>query len=177
MILIMPNYDFWWNQRFMRRISLDKKDILTLIISGYGALLSTVVLAWNVINARKDRGSIKFVGFRAQTIQEGRPVKEAIYFEFVNSGKRPVLLTGIGGKFKRKSTGKGPYFVITTSSSIPKKLEPSDRHQEIFYDLSIIDSNIKSLYAFDSLNNKYKMKSKILKSLIRDNLKYSQAQY
>lgn len=51
---------------------------------------------------------------------------------------------------------------------LPKKLEPGDLHQAVFENFESIDVNVRRLYAYDSIGNKFYMKRKTLRKLIRD---------
>lgn len=82
---------------------MTQKDIITLIIAGYAALISTLVFIWNVVNTIRDKGKIRVTGFFGFTTNIYDNPYEVLYYEFVNYGTKAVYLAGFGGDFTKKS--------------------------------------------------------------------------
>lgn len=80
---------------------------ITTILAIYGAILSTIGVAWNIRNGLIDRARIR-VSFQARVLaklvpaggQEGSLVvsggEEGYVFEVVNMGRRPITISGLG---------------------------------------------------------------------------------
>ncbi|QMV43731.1 hypothetical protein [Cohnella cholangitidis] len=147
---------------------MSTNNIIALCISGYAALVATLVLFWNMYMYSNDRGKIQIGGFFGHRSDGYSPAEEILYFEFVNSGRKPILLTNFGGYTKKKYVQNGKSAFVINIPGIPKKLEPGDRHQVTLTNFECIDDTVKSMVAYDSLNNPYKMKRSILKRLQKE---------
>ncbi|CAH1059824.1 hypothetical protein [Paenibacillus pseudetheri] len=151
---------------------MTTKDIITLCIAGYASLVSTAVLIWNIVNTRKDKGKILFTGYKGKLLDH-LSEKDIIKFEFVNSGKRAIVLRDFGGEYKMGHFYKGnSHFLINPASQLPKKLEPGESLQEVLPNLKIAGPNVKRLFATDTLGNKYKMRRKDFKKMVKDTKSY-----
>lgn len=142
------------------------------LIAGYAAFVSTAALGWNIVNVIRDRGKIRVSGFLGEQIimgldSEHEPI---LYYEFVNIGSKPVLITNFGGDFK-KMTDKGASHFVVPLHKTSIKLEPGDRHQEALTIFDSIDKNVKFIAAYDSLGRKHKMKNKLLKEMLQQKKK------
>jgi hypothetical protein len=147
---------------------MSNTEVITLIISGYAALLSTGVFIWSVYWALTDKGDIKIGGFFGHLVGGIGPSKEILYFDFVNSGKRSITITTFGGKLKRKYVEDGKKAFIVNTPGLPLKLEPGDRHQVTFDDFGSVDERVKDFIAYDSVGRGYKMKRAILRRLVEE---------
>jgi hypothetical protein len=142
------------------------KDIITLSISGYAALVATIVFCWNVYLSVNDKGKIMIGGFFGYAVDGvGSGKVKILYYEFVNSGKRPVIMSSFGGYFRRGQYSNGYSQFIVNVPGLPKKLEPGERFQVTFTEFGSIDDSVKTMVAIDTLGNRYKMSRKLVRHL------------
>lgn len=138
-------------------------------IALYGAFLSTAVFIWNIYNKANDKGKLKITAyFGDAVIQPWAPaedLKTVIYFVIVNNGSKPIVVSKLGGTYKKIYNEEVRSFTIHMNNQ-NKKLEPGDEMIEIFTNLSIINDKVKNLYVYDTLGTKYKMKNTILNQLL-----------
>jgi len=136
---------------------------LTTILAIYAAIVSSICLGWNLYLELYDRACVKISIslMRISTGADGRrvavaphlPIEDAtasvhVVVKMTNAGRRPVLLQGWGGEFKTPKNGKDKFVVI--SQGLPRMLKEHESHQELTPDLSVVSSNIKALFAWDS---------------------------
>jgi hypothetical protein len=136
---------------------------LTTILAIYAAILSSICLGWNLYREMHDRAHVKISVslMRISTGTDGRqfafafhsPTENAsadvhVVVKITNAGRRPVLLQGWGGEWKIPEKGKDKFVVI--SQGLPRMLKGHESHQEFTPDLSVVGSNIKTLFAWDS---------------------------
>jgi hypothetical protein len=93
----------------------------TTIIAIYGAVLSTLVLLWNLYRDATNRGKLrvecsleyKFItGIHDDTLY--------LFHKVTNIGKQPIMLTNVGGTTKNKGDS------IIGHSAIPRMLHPGE---------------------------------------------------
>ena len=101
---------------------------LTTILAIYAAVVSSILLAWNLYRELNDRARVKISIslMRLATAADGRqfavaphlPIEDAnaavhVVVKMNNVGRRPVLLQGWGGEWKIPENGKDKFVVIT----------------------------------------------------------------
>ena len=136
---------------------------LTTILAIYAAILSSICLGWLLYRELSDRTRVKISVslMRLATGADGRqfafafhlPIEDAsaavhVVVKMTNAGRNPVLLQGWGGEWKIPENGKDKFIVI--SQGLPRTLKGYESHQEFTPDLSVVGSNIKALFAWDS---------------------------
>ena len=136
---------------------------LTTGLAIYAAILSSILLGWNLYRELHDRARVKISIslMRISTGADGRqsavsphlPTENAsadvhVVVKIRNVGRRPVLLQGWGGEWKIPENGKDKFVVI--SQGLPRMLKGHESHQEFTPDLSVVSPNIKALFAWDS---------------------------
>jgi hypothetical protein len=136
---------------------------LTTILAIYAAIVSSILLGWNLYSELSDRARVKISVslMRLATGTDGRqftvaphlPTEDAsadvhVVVKITNAGRRPVLLQGWGGEWKTPENGKDKVVVI--SQGLPRMLKGHESHQEFTPDLSVVSPNIKALYVWDS---------------------------
>ena len=135
---------------------------LTTLIALYGAILSSVLLGWNIYRDLTDKGSLRVHCYIGNIIIPGGPKDENDYlvYSITNVGRKPTLVTHIGGKTKEND------FMITPRE-LPKMLKPGEYLLEYTRDLSILNDNLLCLWALDSFGKAHKVKKSVLKDLIK----------
>jgi hypothetical protein len=136
---------------------------LTTGLAIYAAILSSILLGWNLYRELHDRARVKISIslMRISTGADGRqsavsphlPTENAsadvhVVVKIRNVGRRPVLLQGWGGEWKIPENGKDKFVVI--SQGLPRMLKGHESHQEFTPDLSVVSPNIKALFVWDS---------------------------
>lgn len=135
---------------------------LTTFLAIWGAIVSTIAIGWNVWRDVSDRGKLDvicYVGMIVGGLTQERSGKKLIY-RVTNTGRKPVVLTHIGGGFDDKT-----HFLISVVD-LPRTLQPGEYYMGYSNDLSVLDKKPIALWAIDSLNRYWKIPKKMLKELI-----------
>jgi hypothetical protein len=129
----------------------------------YGAIMSTILLGWSIYRGLTDKGRLYVHCYIGKLIggQGKRDENDYLVYSITNIGRRPILVTTIGGKTK------GNPFIINPRS-LPTMLKPGEYVIEYTPDLSIINDNLLQLFAIDSIGKYHKVRKRVLKSLIND---------
>lgn len=105
-------------------------DRLTRGIAIYGALVSSLSVAWAIIRDRRDRGLLRV---RVQVTlskfyQTPTPVMDEMRFEVVNAGKRPTFVKEVGGLMADGEPFLMPVVIEPGGQTpiFPFKLEPGE---------------------------------------------------
>jgi len=128
---------------------------ITTYIAIYGAILSTIAIAWNFWKYLKNKPSVKVsasIGFL--TYRDGSEPIRIYSFEAVNDGKRPITLTNVGIKIENNQS-----IQFIDNTNLPKKLNEGDkvtffRKVNEFYP-EIQGHEIKYLWFKDTLGKEY----------------------
>jgi len=134
---------------------------ITLLLAVWGALLSSIALGWNFYRDISDKGKIS-VTFYIGNIIGGLESsdKDFLIFNVTNVGRRPIMITQVGGAHKSK------HFLITGRNT-PKMLQPGEYLTEYTDDLSILEKDIIFFGAWDSIGKIWKVKRKLKKHWIK----------
>lgn len=140
------------------------KISLTSLIALYGAILSSVLLGWNIYRDLTDRGKLRVHCYIGNIIISCTPPDDTEYLMYIvtNVGRKPILVTHIGGKKRNKKD----FFI--TSNNFPKMLNPGEYLTEYTPDLSLLNENLVSLWAIDSLGKAHKVNKSVVKKLIKE---------
>ncbi len=153
----------------------------TTFLAIWGAILSTIGLAWNFYRDVHDRAKVKVSASlkkfmtgadgRAFAVQHNLPVQGpasdvVLLFSFTNIGRRPVMLTTLGGKWHKSRNGKKGFVVITRD--LPKMLAEGHYHLEYTNDMDAVGQNVKRLSVWDSTGKEWKLPSGELRKLKRE---------
>jgi hypothetical protein len=146
---------------FLKNISL------TAVLAVYGALLSSLVFGWNLYRDLTNRGKLKVSCWIGQRIIEGGPEdsKDYLVYTVTNVGRQPILVTHVGGTTKPSGSMRHNAFMVATRE-IPRMLHPGEYVLAYASDLSILDENLISLWALDSLEKHHKVKRAVTKQLV-----------
>lgn len=134
-------------------------------VAVYGAVLSTLVAAWNVYLYFTDKGKLKVKCYLADIVGDGEVVKSNVLtYSVTNVGKKPIYVSTIGGKYKDSAGGK--YFLINMRRIPPIKLEPGEYFSDYTHDLSVLTDNLESLHAIDTIGRVYNANKREVQKLI-----------
>lgn len=131
----------------------------------WGAIGSSIMIGWSLYRDLSDRGELKVHCYIGQVV--GGSVSsdiDLLVYNVTNTGKRPIMVTNIGGRLLGKKE-----FLITTAS-LPRMLSPGEYILEYSDDLSYLNKDLLSLWACDSLNKNWKCSRKKLKKLKKHNI-------
>jgi hypothetical protein len=152
---------------------------LTTILAIYAAIVSSILLGWNLYRELHDRARVKISVslMRMSTGADGRqfaiaphsPIEDAstavhVVVKMTNLSRRLVLLQGWGGEWKIPKKGKDKFVVI--SQGLPRTLKGHESHQEFTPDLSVVSSNIKALFVWDSSGKNWCVSNKELRETV-----------
>lgn len=139
-------------------------EYFTLGIALWGAVLATIVFGWNLFRDLSDRGKLRVSCYMGLTIVPGVGIEKEnqLIWSVTNVGRQPVLLTHIGGRFKKRKTS----FMAKTGGDLPRMLQPGEYYLHHMGNFENLDpDNIKSLEARDSLDRAYKAPRKQVKEV------------
>ena len=148
---------------------------LTSLTAFYGAIVSSILLGWSIYRDLSDKGKLYVYCYLGKEAIPGISISDELWLVYVitNTGKKPVIVTHIGGRYKK--TKKNENFTdFMTSSFIKIKLEPGDNIVEKCK-LSVLNKPIKHLWVIDALNRVYKINRKNLKNVIIEYEKQSRS--
>jgi hypothetical protein len=161
---------------------------LTTILAIYAAIVSSILLGWNLYRELHNRARVKISIslMRIETGIDGRQIAFAFHLptgnasadvhvvvKMTNVGRRPMLLQGWGGEWKIPENGKDKFVVI--SQGLPRMLKGHESHQEFTPDLSIISPNIKALFVWDSDGKNWYVSDKELRETVGQARKHTSA--
>ena len=119
------------------------QDNLTKFLAAYGALLASIGFGWNLYRDLRDRAKLKVSATISRLTVDGQgnwlaitsavkapgTKQRFIVMTVVNVGRRPIVWTGWGGKYKKRTNGA--QFGIPDKrihNHLPKKLQEGDAH-------------------------------------------------
>ncbi len=113
-------------------------QIQEIHVAIYGAILSTLILIWNIIKIIKDRPRIKIATYCGFTTDVNlQPIAETFSFEAVNLSKKPITLVDAG-----IFLGGEKYIIFRPEiHKLPKKLFEGDK-ASFYYEVNEIRSDL-----------------------------------
>lgn len=141
---------------------------ISLIIAIYGAIVATIVAAWNIYREATNRGRLRVQAVEADMIAPGvgAIANGKLWIKVTNVGRQSIFLTKIGGRNKRGSTRS--HFVLITAKQLPVKLEPGEEWDDTSADVSSLDpQKVRYLAAWDSMGKVHKVPRRQLKELFK----------
>lgn len=136
-----------------------KAETITLIIAIWGAVLSTVAMGWNLYRDLMDKGRLRVNCYFGMIVQEGVGIEkeDVLFWTITNIGRKPVLLTHIGGQLK------DTHFMLKDHVGLPKMLQPGEYVSDHMDEFSVFKGKeLKNLTAIDSIGRTYKAPKKQL---------------
>lgn len=147
--------------------------LITIIIALYAAVISTLLLFWNIFIYKKDKGNLIVSCYFGKEFGVNYKSETELLFRITNIGRRDIVVTSIYGIDNKKMQ----FFIFPgfdNSPKLPKTLKPGEYIVEQVKNYEgIMKTNIKNLYVTDSIGNKYFVKKKEIKELV---LSYNKAE-
>lgn len=136
----------------------------------WGAVLSTIAFVWNIIREVKQRGKLRVHCYRGIIVSPGYiDEKTYLIYSITNTGKEPVTITNFGGTIK--DTKYNAFCITPEAGELPKKLLQGEQvilKTDIETSKHLLDDNLLTLNATDTLNRKFNCSKKDLKKIIRE---------
>ena len=127
------------------------ESTITTVLAVWGALLSTGLMGWTIYRDIRDTGRLKVsCGFRHLAIPGESVEEDVLAYTVTNIGRRPVIVTNVGGTFV-KGTG-----YVTTDPQIPKSLAPGEWFVCLGREHELLFQGIAAIEVFDSLGRRYR---------------------
>lgn len=141
---------------------------VTTFLAIWGAVVSTIAIIWNIRRDLADRGKLHVVCYRGHTVGDSTAgdAKLRLVYNVTNTGRRPILVTHIGGAFTKES-----HFIVPTRGQMPRMLQPTEYLLEYSEDLSVLERKPQALWAIDSTGKHWKIPRRQLRQLIRESQK------
>jgi hypothetical protein len=135
---------------------------VTTFLAIWGALLSTVLAAWNIYKDIRDRGNIRVEAYLTEWEEKDEETgkldtKYEVEITLTNIGRRPVIVTSIGvRRDSRRLKSRGFSEMYFDVRILPKSLDPGEfvsiERDKLFF---LVDSEYDRLFARDSLGRYY----------------------
>jgi hypothetical protein len=140
-------------------------DSLTTFLALWGAVVSTIAIGWHIWRDLLDRGKLRVICYVGQVVGGPGPPDPTpkLVYNVTNTGRRPILVTHIGGAF-----AKDRHFMVPMRDQMPRMLQPGEYLLEYSKDLSVLDEKPTALWAIDSLGKHWKVPRKQLQYLLRE---------
>lgn len=140
-------------------------NLWTIFLAVYGALVSTIALAWNVIRHLRDRGRLSVTAYIGKMLPDTTN-KSYFVIAMTNVGRRPLMVKGIGGYLRGRPPGGGKNaFLLMNLRGLPKMLNPTEEHVEWSEDFRCLNKNVKRIFVFDTVGGEYTVPRKVLREL------------
>lgn len=140
--------------------------LITIIIALYAAVISTLVLVWNIFIYRKDKGKLKVNCYFGREFGDNFQSEIELHFWITNIGRRDIIVTNLVCIDHNKKN----YLIFAgnnNSPKLPKTLKPGEFVVEQIKNYEGISKiKIKKLYVSDSIGNKYFVSKKEITKLL-----------
>ena len=131
---------------------------ITILVAIYGAILSTIAIAWNIYNNLQDRPKIKITakfGFFGSTEGAEGPF---FFVDAINEGKRPIYLSSVGLRSDQED------LVNLKAIGLPCELKAGQSHSEWFEIDKLKNRKFDFAWYRDATGKMYKSKNITKKS-------------
>lgn len=135
------------------------------ILAAWGAVVSTISIAWNIYASVQDRGKIRVDAMFGTRIPD-KMDERGLYIILTNVGKRSVLAKQIGA-YEKTSIFSKRQCSIFLPYKLPMMLKEGEQTIEGPIDIKIISKRLKVLCAWDSIGNMYKLPTKGIRELLK----------
>ena len=134
-----------------------------------GVFLSTLAITWNILRDINDKGKLQLKVMIGKFYPDHTD-KEYLVVTITNIGRRPLLVKGWGWEEKKKEKGKrkGGVFI---PHGLPRMLREGEYHIELTEDLSVLSSDLKKIYVWDSTGKNCNVSRKDMRRLIESKKK------
>jgi hypothetical protein len=130
-------------------------SVITLIIAGYAAIVSTVIAITQVANFRRDRPKIR-INVSRNMVVTGDPIRNNMTFTVLkisNVGRRPVTITHVG---EMHLTNAGAFYYDVVPK-IPCELTEGKYALASVDEKKIDHDKIRYFYVFDATGREYRL--------------------
>lgn len=147
-------------------------DDLTKFLAAYGALLASIGLGWNLYRDLHDRAQLKISATISRLTVDGQgnwlaitsavkapgTKQRYVVLTAVNVGRRPLVWTGWGGKYKKR-TEPTQFGILDRGihNHLPKKLQEGDTHSACTELEDGFLEGVKSLFIWDASGKQWKL--------------------
>jgi hypothetical protein len=132
----------------------DSLERLILYLAIYGAVLSTLVLLWDVIKYYKDKPSLRVQANHRALVGPSKS-EHKIGIDMINEGKRPVTIVASGFKLDTESyENMGTVF----DPGLPKQINEGQRYTTFVNPEEIDMSKILYAWAQDATGREHRSK-------------------
>ena len=138
---------------------------VTKLLAIWGAIFSTVAIAWNIVRDVNDRGRLKIDAMIGKMFPDHTD-KNYLVITITNIGRRPILVKGWGGMKKKAVKGARGIFIVP--QGLPRMLKEGEYHTEFTEDLTILSPELEKIYVWDSTGKYWKVSRKNLRRLFKD---------
>lgn len=157
----------------------------TIIIASYGALVSTLAVAWNVYRDFHDRARLELSAMVGYVIEDRgrnnivssalalekwpdrfRIAKPSLFLTITNTGRRPVVVQGWAIRTDIRKTGNENF--LYPLAILPKALKEGEYAVEHTIDLSLLADGARRIYAWDSTGKEWSLPRRALHKLQKD---------
>jgi hypothetical protein len=126
----------------------------TTVLAAYGAIVSTIALSWSIFRDVTDRGRLRVHCFLGSMVAAGHSDDRTyLIYQVTNVGRRPVVVTHIGGR-RLKAPGDAKTGFIIIPRNLPKTLQPGEYLMEYSPDLHDL-LGVRAYQAYDSHGRAY----------------------
>lgn len=132
---------------------------LTLYLAIYGAILSTLVLLWDVMKYYRDKPSLR-VQANHRALVGPRMSERKIGIDIINEGKRPITIVASGFRLDTESDEN---MVTVFDPNLQKQINEGQCHTTFVNPDTIETSKILYAWARDATGREYRSKKYPLK--------------
>lgn len=132
---------------------------MTLYIAIYGALLSTLVLLWDIIKYYGDKPSLR-VQANHRVLAGPRVSERKIGIDMINKGKRPITIVASGFKLDTESDKN---MATLFDPNLPRQITEGQRHTTFANPDEIAPNKVLYAWARDATGKEYRSKKYPLK--------------
>lgn len=142
---------------------------ITELLATLAVCLSTLAITWNILRDINDKGKLQLKVMIGKLLPDHAD-KEYLIVTITNIGRRPLLVQQWAAEEKKKVKGKRrvSYFV---PYSLPRMLREGEYCIERTEDLSILSSNLKRIFVWDSAGKYWNVSRKDMRRLIESKKK------
>ena len=136
-------------------------ETATTYLAIWGAVVSTIAILWNIRRDLGDRGKLQVICYIGKIVGDGPGDSGSkLVYNVTNIGRRPVVVTTIGGAFSNER-----HFLVPTAL-MPRTLQPGDYFLVYSMDLSILQDKPQALWEIDSAGKYWKISKKQLRHVL-----------
>jgi hypothetical protein len=103
-----------------------ENNTVTTILALWGAIVATFAMGWNLYRDIIQRGRLRVSCYIANIFDDihGKDPADYLVWNVTNIGKEPVVLTNIGGNYKKKKHHK--FILKPHNIKLPHTIKPGE---------------------------------------------------